>query len=178
MISSNSHLKYAKALYRVAEKNSAAEVVLKDLEALSRLFKHKGFADLIKKINAGNNANLPKILTGIFGDKVNMYTLNLLLLLAKNRKLTLAPYIVEAYRQLYHETKKIKDLRILTARKLDHEEEKNITKSLEAKIGSKVSVRYEENPDLIGGMQIFEQGYLTDYSVRNYLEMMRKSLLA
>jgi F0F1-type ATP synthase delta subunit len=40
----------------------------------------------------------------------------------------------------------------------------------------KLHITFQLQPDLIGGMQIYDQGRLTDLSVRNYLNHLKTHL--
>jgi len=181
----DSHLKYAKALFRVAEKKEQSGVILAELEKLSRFFHEQNFIDLMRKISFARHEIAEKILDQTFHGHVHELNLNLLKLLARSRKLLLLPKIYESYKHLYHEAKGIDELEVRTARKLDTNEQQALIEKLQhqrrAKTGVKaadeITVRFEQQPELIGGLQIYENGFVQDFSVQNYLHLLEKFLL-
>jgi|WetSurMetagenome_2_1015567.scaffolds.fasta_scaffold45764_4 F-type H+-transporting ATPase subunit delta len=177
MITSGSHLKYAKALSKVAAKNNAAEIVLRDLESLTQLFREEKMKKTLKKIAYLEKSALAKLLQNVFAGRVSPVTMNLLVLLSGNRKLGLLPKISEAYARTYHDEKGIREVTVCSARKLSSEEELSVIEKLQVKYDRPVSARFAANADLIGGLQIYERGYLTDCSVKGYLEILEKTLM-
>jgi F-type H+-transporting ATPase subunit delta len=177
MITSGSHLKYAKALSKVVAKNDAAEAVLRDLESLTQIFREEQFKKSLKKIAYMERSALAEIIKKTFADRVHPVTMNLLVMLAGNRKLSILPKILEAYARAYNEEKGIRAVTVCAARKLDSEEELAIIEKLQSKFDKPVSAKFTINADLIGGMQIYERGHMTDCSVKGYLEIIEKTLM-
>ena len=177
MITGGSHLKYARALLNTAEKAGAAEQIMKDLAHLNTVFKDEMFKNVLKKIAFLEKTQLLKVLEATFGGKVHEITFNLLALLAQARKLPMLPMIFDAYAAAYHTAKGIHEYTVRTARKLSNDEEVAMIDKLQNKIDKPVHVVFEHNPGLIGGMQIYERGYVTDFSVQNYLQTLKKNLL-
>jgi len=178
MITTNSHIKYANALHKVAVKASAAEAVLGDLESLSQLFGDDRIKASLNKIAYLEKSKLEQVLTATFKEGLAPITMNMLVLLGRARKLALVPRIFEAYSHLFHDAKKIQDIKVCTARKLSGDEELAMIDRLQQQLDKPVSVRFKVDPRLIGGVQIYERGHVTDYSLKNYLETLEKHLLA
>jgi F-type H+-transporting ATPase subunit delta len=177
MMSGRSHFKYAEALLNVAESKKLAEKVLSELEELAHLCRDAHFQQLLKKVNFSPRETAEKILDSVFEGKVEGLLLNLLKILAAEKKLNLLPKICEAYRRLYHERNGIDEVLIRSARKLSPDEEKKLVEQLKQKKAKAVSVRFEQNPELIGGLQLYEKGYLYDQSLQHYLKGLEKFLL-
>lgn len=174
---SNSHLKYAKALAKVAGEQNALKEVMHDLDGLLRLLKHKKFNEVFMQITFLDAKAKDELIDKTFKGKVQDVTLNLLKLLAKAKKLGLIPKICEIYRKLYHEATGMVDVMVRSARELDKDEEHALKEKLQQKIGKPLSLRFEQDPKLIGGTQIYEGGYLTDFSVQNYLQSLQQHLM-
>jgi len=174
----SSHLKYGKALYRVAQELKIEDKVLDDLEALAKSFENAELKKLVNEVSYLEGSLQEKALNATFHGKVQSVTMNLLVMLARAKKLFIVPAITEVYRKMYHEMKDIKSVVVRSARKLAPEETQKLMKSLEDKMKKGLDVRFEEDPSLIGGVQIFEGSRLTDYSVKNYLETLKKHLLS
>ena len=176
MTDTNSHIKYANALLKACNE-AEAKHVLKDLEHLAGLYKDEGFRNLISKVAFAEAEVLDKALTATFKSHVSEITMNLLVLLASGRKLMSVPKIADYFSKIYHESKGIVEITVKTAHKADKDMEDKIMKKLGDHHKKDVAVKFGHEPKLIGGMQVFERGYVTDYSVANYLETMRKALM-
>jgi F-type H+-transporting ATPase subunit delta len=177
MIVSGSHLKYAKALSRVAARNDAAERVLGDLESLVRIFRDEQIKKLLKKIAYMERSALWELFGKVFGERVDPSVTNLLVMLAGRRKLGMLPKIFEAFSKTFHEEKGIREVTVCTARKLDSEEELSVISKLQDKYDMPVTARFRHNASLIGGLQIYERGYVTDFSIKGHLENLKKTLM-
>jgi len=177
MITSNSHIKYASALHKVALKAGVEQNVLHDLENLSLLYADPQFSTGLKKIAFLEKSKLENVLTGTFKGALAEVTMNLEILLGRNRKLSLLPRVYEAYSQLYHAHKHIEELKVCTSRKIGAEEEQMYIDRLQQSLDRPISVKFTSNPTLIGGVQVYSKGYVTDYSIKNYLERLKKHLL-
>lgn len=177
MITGGSHLKYARALLNTASKAGAEEQVMKDLAHLNSFFMDEKFKETMKKIASLEKSRQQKLLEVAFRGKLHQISLNLLVLLARARKLPMLPQVFDAYAQAFHQAKGIREYTVRTARKLTNDEEVAMIDKLQNKIDKPVHVTFEHNASLIGGMQIYERGHVTDYSIQNYLQMMKKQLM-
>ena len=178
MISPGSHLKFGQALYRAAHQLKAEEQVLSDLEAVSQLFRAGELAKQLQQLSYLPAEVSRKVLTATFGGKVHELVLNLIVLLAYGKALKLTPKITAVFRSAYYNAKGIIEMTVRTARKFTPQEEQNFIQQLQAKKHHPVSVKFEHDPALIAGVQVYEKSYLTDYSVKNYLETLQKHLLS
>ena len=177
MITSNVQIKYAQALLKVADRLQVAENVLQNLKALADLLKNKKLAELLVKISFTSNEAKTKVIEATFQGKVHELVLNLLKILALRKRLNLIPKIYEIYRRIYHEAKGMTEITVRAARALTPAEEQKLTAKLLQK-NTLATVQFEHKPELIGGVQLYEDGYLTDYSVQNYLQTLQHHLLS
>jgi F-type H+-transporting ATPase subunit delta len=175
---SDSHIKYAKALFGLAVRLGHEEEVLKQLGELAELYNEEKFLSLIKSFTFMNMAAGQKILKEVFEKQVDKTTFNLLITLFLSRKLTLIPRINQVYRKIYHQNKGIADITLITARQLSKDEKATLEKTIAAKRINKISVSYDVKPSLVGGVQYYEEGYLTDLSIQNYLQTLKKQLIS
>lgn len=175
---SDSHIKYAKAIFSLATKQGIEENVLKQLEELSDLYHEEKFLDLIKSFTFIDTAKGQMILKEVFEKHVEKIIFNLIDSLFLSRKLTLIPRIYEIYRRIYHQKNNIADITLITARQLSKDEESLMEKTISAKKTNRISLTYKVNPVLVGGVQYYEGGYLTDLSIQNYLQTIKKHLIS
>lgn len=175
---SDSHIKYAKALFGLAVRLGNEEEVLKQLGELAELYNDEKFLNLIKDFTFMDTVKGQKVIKDVFENKVDKTLFNLLITLFINRKFPLIPRINQVYRKIYHQSKGISDITLITARQLSKDEKTALEKTIASKKTSKISVTYEVKPSLVGGVQYYEEGYLTDLSIQNYLRILKKQLIS
>ncbi len=171
------YLKYGKTLYDVAAKHQSEAAVLQDLENLAALLHDKKFQSLMLNTSFLPAEEFRKVITSTFEGKIDKHVMNLLVILAKEKRLKFLPKINNVYRKEYHAAKGIMDLTVRTAIKLDPQGVSTVIKKLEDQYKKPVSVRFEIDETLIGGIQIYEKGYLTDFSIKNYLKTLHDHLM-
>lgn len=178
MKATNAHFKYAEALIKTAKKSDADEAVLNDLKSLNDCFKDPGFRQKMKDVCHLKKEDMVEVMRATFAEILNKISINLLILLGRGKKIELLPRIYEVYARYYFHGKGITQLKVRTARKLTADEEGKLIEQLIQSGDKKVHVDFEQDPKLIAGIQVFQQGYMTDYSVRNYLETLKKQLIS
>lgn len=177
MIVRNVYLQYGKALYEAAVKQNAEEDVLNSLREIIRLSEQREFAEIMGKISILPFEQLKKIVKTEFEGKIHPLTLNLLILLIKNKHFRLISKIFSAYKKAYYRAKDIVEVTVRAARACDESTKKLITDNLQRQLQKNLRFRFEEDNSLIGGLQIYERGYVVDYSIKHYLESLQKYLL-
>ena len=81
--------------------------------------------------------------------------------------------IPDVSRMLEHETEKIMKLshgKLIIGHKVDKKTISRLSKIVEEKIGRKIELEVEENPDIIGGFIFKTHGFVIDASVKRQLE--------
>jgi len=103
---------------------------------------------------------------------------NFLRLLLENKRLTGIRQISAEFALLVDELKRLLALEISTARPIESSEQQQFEQRLKGEFGSLVSLKYEVEPALLGGMLIRSKDRLLDGSVRGMLERVKSDLLA
>ena len=177
MITLSLHLKYGQALLAAAKSQNAQDQVLSDVEGAAVLFKDKHLGGLMQQVSFLQPEAMRKVISSTFGGKLHVLVVNLLVMLARQKALKYLPRVAEVYRHAYSESRGIIEMTIKTSREFSPQEQLKFIDQLQAKRRHPLSVRFETDPGLIGGVQIFERSNLTDYSVKNYLETLKKQLI-
>lgn len=172
----NFHIKVGQSMLRASLALKAEDKVATDMEGLMNLMKDKNFRVLLQSVSYLPMESAEKVLHATFHGKVQELTLKLLVSLASQKALNYLGKIAEVYRKNYHEAKGIKEITIRTAREFSPQEQLSFVKKLQDKKKSPITVKFELDPSLVAGAQIYEDSYLTDYSVKNYLESLKKHL--
>ena len=177
MSTGNFHIKVGKSLLKTAQARGADDKVAADMEGLQNLLKDKNLKSLLQMVSYLSEEDAQKVLHATFHGKINELTLKLLVLLANQKALKYIGKIAEVYRRNYHAAKGIKEITIRTARQFSPQEQLAFVEKLSAK-KKNVTVKFETDASLVAGAQVYEDSYLTDYSVKNYLETLQKHLLS
>ena len=166
--------RYAQAVFEIALERNKLKEWQSDLRKIARLIQDTEFASLIE------NPKLPfelkaKLAQEILG-KINPMALNLVYILITKGKLKDAGQLADEYERLLNDHHGIKTAEVTTAIALDNTEGERLSHHLEAIIGKKVRINTQVNPDILGGFIARIDDSLIDGSIRNKLEMLKKSL--
>jgi len=166
--------RYAQAVFEIALESNNLKEWQSNLGEIAQLIRDTEFASIIE------NPKIPfelkaKLAQGILG-KINPMALNLVYLLIAKGKLKDAGHLAGEYQRLLNDHYGIKTAEVTTAIALDNTERERISHHIEAITGKKVSINIQVNPDILGGFIARIGDSLIDGSIRNKLEMLKKSL--
>ena len=166
--------RYAQAVFEIALESNKLKEWQSNLGKIAPLIQDTEFAALVE------NPKLPfelkaKLVREILG-KINPMALNLVYLLIAKGKLKNAGQLADEYERLLNDHYGIKTAEVTTAIALDNTEREKLGQNLEALVGKKVSMNVQVNPDILGGFIARIDDSLIDGSIRNKLEMLKKSL--
>jgi F-type H+-transporting ATPase subunit delta len=167
--------RYAQAVFQIAIENNNLEIWQQNLTAIAELMSQTDFASLL------DNPKVPFIIKAEIArntlGEIDPLALNFAFLLISKNKSSQADQIKDEFHNLVNEYQGIKYTEITTAISVDERDKEKLKQRLETIIGSKISIRYSVDPTILGGIIARFNGSLLDGSVRNNLEMLRKSLV-
>ncbi len=166
--------RYAQAVFEIALESNKLKEWQSNLGKIAQLTRNTEFATLVE------NPKVPpelkeKLAREILG-KINPMALNLVYLLIAKGKLKDAGQLADEYERLLNDHQGIKTADVTTAIALDNTEREKLGRHLEELIGKKVRINAQVNPDILGGFIARIDDSLIDGSIRNKLEMLKKSL--
>lgn len=175
MISTISARRYAQAIFQIAEDKKNLDEWKTELRKLAEVTKDREVLDLIDhpKVPFNLKSDLIKQRLGTS----NTLVINLCNLLIMKGKLKNADQIADEYESLLDARRGIKHAIVTTAVAINEAEKSKITNSLEKITGTKVTVKLQVNPAIIGGMVARIEDTLIDGSVRNKLDLLRRDLV-
>lgn len=97
--------------------------------------------------------------------------------LVENHRIALLPSVVVIFKQLIDELKKTLSLTVCSAFPLEESEKRELLEKLRREHGSLVTVEWEIDADLLGGMTVRSGDKLYDSSIRGALEQFREQLI-
>lgn len=167
---------YAKAAYDLARDSYSVAEWEEKLEILAEVAKHPDIERLLRNPRL-DPEGLKLILAPVF-DKLELNDTQRLFVnqLIEDKKLSLAPWIFEAYVKHRKKEEGIEDVMVWSAIPLTPEQQDNLTGTLRKKFNIKAEPQFKTDPDLIGGVKIQIGDKVIDQSTKGYLERLRKHL--
>ena len=169
------HLKLGKALYEKAVKDHIEHQVFHDMQELNNLLYNRKIVSQLNNLAFAGSQKIVKTIGTTFGNGFSEPVTELLIFLIENYEVPMLGKIFAGYRRHYFEKQGIREVKLRTARELDAQARELITKKLNLD-NDKVQLTFRHNSNLIGGIQIFDQGRLMDFSIRNHLDKLRDYL--
>ena len=167
-------IRYAKALLFSAKEAKVEEKVYSEMVTLESAFAQ---IDLLKQ--AMTNPTLTKeekikLINSVFNNKASKLTQSFITLVVNNSREDYFHRIALSYQELYRKDKNIVVTHLTTAIELDEPLKKKIINSVEEQENSKVELRTEVNPDIIGGYILDIDGKRLDASIIRQLSKLYK----
>lgn len=167
-------IRYAKALLSSAKEAKVEEKVYSEMTTLESAFAQ---IQLLKQ--AMTNPTLTKedkikLLNSVFNNKASKLTQGFINLVVENGREDYFHRIALSFQELYRKDKNIVVTHLTTAIELDEPLKKKIINSVEEQENSKVELRTEVNPDIIGGYILDIDGKRLDASIIRQLSKLYK----
>jgi F-type H+-transporting ATPase subunit delta len=176
MNSSLISVRYAKALFLLAEEKSLHKEIYQDFQLVKKVLmpvpEFKAFitSPIVKP------ENKKKIFTDTFSGKINQMTLDFLIFLVdKNREIALTE-IIRMFEKLYRKHFNIKEVIVKTAKPISEETKNELTKMVAEKYNCTAEVVNHVDEDMIGGFNIIIDNQQLDLSVKTQLKEIKKAL--
>ncbi|GAB3048611.1 F0F1 ATP synthase subunit delta [Acinetobacter apis] len=168
---------YAKAAFAYASEHNVTDEWSTALQMLSAAVQDEAFSAYLERPELIPTAQV-KLFTQILGEAQSESLSNFVALLAENDRLSLLPEIATEYEDLKSQKNNVVDVVIESALPLTAVQEQLLTRALEKRFNSTVTVSVTVNPALIAGVVIHAGDQVIDDSALNKLEKMRTRLLA
>jgi len=159
---------YAKAAFNAALDNQQLEPWSTALSTLAAISQQQVVEDLIANPELSANAKAD-VLKEVAGDALNEGAVNLVDVLAENRRLALISEISEQFETLKAEQEKTSDVLVTSAFSLSDSQQKTLAEKLATKLGCQVNLTVEIDEALLGGVVIKAGDTVIDGSVRGKL---------
>jgi len=176
---SNSTAKsYAIALYELSKENSELANVENGIKSLKELLKEsKDFNEMILSPTVAKDDK--KNVIFIIADKNNFSKIlkNFLGFVASKNRLFFLDKIIDSFLNLVSNSKGELKAKLISAKKLSLEEQDKIQNELSKDFKSSLSIDYEYNSELIGGIIIQVGSVMVDTSIKTKLKKLEKNML-
>ncbi len=177
MDQSKINVRYAKALFTLAKEKSLTTELRRDAGLITDVCATSIDFDLLLNSPVVKGSNKIKAIKSIFQDKINVFSLNFLILIIENKREKYIPGIFRNLEDLYRQEEGIKKALLTSSQPLNDSIVLQIRQILEKEFKSKVELSQKVNPELIGGfvLRVGDQQY--DASIITQLKKIKEQLL-
>tara|TARA_Y100000590_G_scaffold320038_1_gene362265 strand:+ start:2034 stop:2591 length:558 start_codon:yes stop_codon:yes gene_type:complete len=166
--------RYASALYDLASEKKIVDQILSDLNSLKKLLiENKDLLLVIKSplINSKDKHNiLNKLLQKIDANKL---TLTFLKILEKNKRFSGFISIINQFNNINSQKRGDILADITSANELNDEQKNNITNQLKNILGDKLSLTFDVDNEIIGGLIVKVGSKMIDTSIANKINKLK-----
>ncbi len=166
---------YAEAIFARAVEIDKLDLWSEMLDLLAAVVSDPSMAGIVKNPLIDRN-ELTSLLLEIGGGHLNDEGANLVKLLVQNGRLPILPEITELFAELKAEKERVLKVHVASAYALKPAQEKQLADALKEKLGRKVTITSEKDPDLIGGVHIRAGDTVIDGSVKGQLQQLANEL--
>ena len=172
---SRAAIRYAKAIYDVANEENSVNEVYKDMSLIKELY---GSSIDFKNLLSNSQINYQDKKRAILSltEKDNALTEKLIELLIHNKRITIIGDIAISFIQLYNEQNNIKEATVITASPINKELESEILSKINISNLKSVNLTNIVDPNIIGGFIIRFDGKEYNASVKQNLNNLKKEL--
>lgn len=172
---SRAAIRYAKAMYDIANEENSVNEVYKDMNFINEL--NSGSLDF-KNLLSNSQINFQdkkKLILSLIKQS-NDLTEKLIDLLIHNKRVKIIGDIASSFIQLYNKHNNIKEATIITASPINNELESKILSMINIKDAKSVNLTNVVNPNIIGGFIIRFDGKEYNASVKQNLNNLKTEL--
>jgi F-type H+-transporting ATPase subunit alpha len=162
-------LTFAKDLYRVAQKSKKQEQILLESEQLVETFDREEIFYKYFRSPSVSKEEKKNVIRQIYGGQIQPELLDFLMVMIDRNGESLLAGIVRQYGILLNESMGISNGIIYSAVPISQDKIENFEKKLEDHLNKKVKLLSRVDTSLIGGVRIFIEGRLIDFSVKKRL---------
>lgn len=174
-MSSRAAIRYAKAILNLAKNDGSDAAVYNDMQLMEATIQDSSDLKTLLKSPIIKLSDKVTALEAIFGSKVNNYSLGLIKLLAKNKRLDILEAVANDYQIIYDHLKSIDVAVVTTAIPLTAALEAKVKEKVKELTGHETSLSNEVNPNIIGGFILRVGDLQYDASIAKSLRELEKS---
>jgi F-type H+-transporting ATPase subunit delta len=166
---------YAEAAFERAQETGHVDTWSQALALLSAVASDPQMAEQIANPNVPRERVCNMILQ-ICGADLPDEAANLVRLLADNARLAVIPEIAELFEARRVAGQGVRHVVVRSAFPVDADQERELAQSLARRLGARIELTVEEDPELIGGVEIRAGDLVIDDSVRGKLKQLAHAL--
>ena len=166
--------RYASALYDLASEKKCIDEILNDIDKVEKVMKESSELRRVIRSPLVNSEEKLNILLKIFtGLSFNDLTTTFLKVLDNNKRISNLSSIILQFKKLNSEKRGDIAADITSANELSEEEKNNISNELKNTLGQKLSLNFDVDKDIIGGLIIKVGSKMIDTSIANKINKLK-----
>ena len=167
-------LRYAKAILNLAKETKTDSLVNDNMKFIAGTI--AGSSDLKRMLKSPvvKAADKRKVLTALFGDKVDAIIKGLFNLLEENKRMVMLQPIASQYTTIYDYLKNMNIAKVTTAVALTKEMEEKVLNKVVELTGNKTSIENIIDPSILGGFILRVGDLQYDASISNNFNELRR----
>lgn len=179
MIDHRVGLRYAQALFHLAEEAEALDRVEKELlEAKALIERYPEVSHLLKATTLSREEKQDFVEKVFLPEGFSNLLVNFLKVLVKKRRFQELALIQEKFHRLYEGEKGLQRVRVQSPIPLDEAAQEKLRKTLEKKLRRTIYLETAVDPEILGGFILDFDGTQIDGSFRTVMHELRQKLLA
>ena len=160
--------RYASALYDLSIESNCIEIIIKDLsEILSYYNKNKDFSLLLSNPLISSEKKLLVLNYILKKNNIHELIINFIGIISKNKRFVLLNNIIKRFMEINAEKRGNIMAEVTSAKDLNNIQKDIIQKELHKKLGEKLSISYNTDKSIIGGLIIKYGSKMIDSSLVN-----------
>lgn len=171
-------VRYAKALFLLAEEKNQLKEVALDMKTLLKIEKEVPELSDLYNNPVLSESEKKKAIMAVFGNSFNKISKSLLNLILENKREGHVSGVARNYLKRYRESLGIKNAKLTTATKLDDAKRTEIIEIIKKAFNAEVELEQVENSDLIGGFVLNVEDIQYDASISTQLKNIKQELLS
>lgn len=166
--------RYGSALYDLASEKKCIDEILNDLDVIEKVMKESSELRHVIKSPLVNSEEKLNILLKIFaGLSFNSLTTTFLKVLDNNKRISNILSIILQFKKINSEKRGDIAANVISANELSEDEKNNITNQLKNTLGQKLSLNFNVDKEIIGGLIVKVGSKMIDTSIANKINKLK-----
>ena len=166
--------RYASALYDLASEKKCIDEILNDLDVIEKVMKDNTELRQVIRSPLVNSEEKLNILLKIFsGLSFNNLTTTFLKVLDNNKRIANISSIILQFKKINSEKRGDIAANVTSANELSEDEKYNITNQLKNTLGQKLSLNFDVDKNIIGGLIVKVGSKMIDTSIANKINKLK-----
>ena len=166
--------RYGSALYDLASEKKCIDEILNDLDVIEKVMKENSELRKVIRSPLVNSEEKLNILLKIFsGLSFNNLTTTFLKVLDNNKRISNILSIILQFKKINSEKRGDIAANVTSANELSEDEKNNITNQLKNTLGQKLSLNFNVDKEIIGGLIVKVGSKMIDTSIANKINKLK-----
>ena len=166
--------RYGSALYDIAAENKCIEEILNDFESVEKVMNESSELRHVIRSPLVNSDEKLNILLKIFSQlNFNNLTTTFLKVLDNNKRISNISSIILKFKKINSEKRGDIVASVTSANELSEDDKNNITNQLKSSLGQKLSLNFDVDKDIIGGLIVKVGSKMIDTSIANKINKLK-----